>query len=52
LLVEVNEYASHSLLELLVEEIELEREGGERPGKPIDMGELDAFGDDILWGID
>jgi hypothetical protein len=52
LLVEVKEYASHVLSELLVEESELERDDGETPGKPIDMGNVDAFGDDILWGIE
>lgn len=37
------------LLELLVLENDPDREDlGEAPGQPIDIGELDAFGEDIV----
>lgn len=53
LLVETNEYSSQMLLELVVLENDPEREDveeevGEAPGQPIDIGELDAFGEDIV----
>jgi hypothetical protein len=44
----VNENASQVLHALLVEEMELEREDGDRPGKPIDIGEENAFGEDMV----
>lgn len=51
LLVETNEYSSQMLPELVVLENEPEREDvevGEAPGQPIDIGELDAFGEDMM----
>jgi Leu/Phe-tRNA-protein transferase len=49
LLVDTNENASHVLLALLVEENELERDPGEELlDQPIDMGELNAFGDAMM----